>query len=78
MLRRPARAAATLRRPAAAGEAPMPEHGDVNALSEPARSAALSAIADEAWSELTALDTLAANLCWSQDAVEGFYNRARN
>ena len=31
-----------LRRPAAAGEAPVTEQGDVNALSEAARTAALS------------------------------------
>ena len=55
MLRRPA--AAALRRPAAAVEAQIPEHGNINALPEAARTAALSAIADEAWSEVVALDT---------------------
>lgn len=55
MLRRPA--AAVRRRPAAASVAPVPEQADINALSDTARTAALSAVADEAWSELVALDT---------------------
>ena len=49
MLRRPA--AARLRRPAGTAEATIPEHGDIHALPEAARNAALSAFADEAWSE---------------------------